>query len=113
MAKCIDAEELKGYILKLIENRKKIGQEPTGDDLFAVLGHIEIADGVKPDVARYQGRGKSPEKAYQEMFKTFQFREDMYMTRLDDRDWLVGLDVVPPTPKEAEEWAEYYKKFYR
>lgn len=40
--KLIDAEKMREYILNLIDNRRKIGQEPTGDDLYAVLGHITI-----------------------------------------------------------------------
>lgn len=38
----VEAEDIRDYILKLIDSRKKIGQEPTGDDLYAVLGHLTL-----------------------------------------------------------------------
>ncbi len=37
-----EINDLQDYIFNLIRNRENIGQEPTGDDLFAVLGHLEI-----------------------------------------------------------------------
>lgn len=37
-----EINDLQEYIFNLIRNRENIGQEPTGDDLFAVLGHLEI-----------------------------------------------------------------------
>ncbi len=37
-----EINDLQEYIYNLIQNRRNIGQEPTCDDLFAVLGHLEI-----------------------------------------------------------------------
>ena len=48
MAQYIETEEFKKYILKIIKNRAKLGQEPTGDDLYAVLGHlVNLQEGVQ------------------------------------------------------------------
>lgn len=41
---------LQEYIHNLIQNRKNIGQEPTGDDLYAVLGHLEILKESQPSL---------------------------------------------------------------
>ena len=37
-----EINDLQEYIYNLIQDRRNIGQEPTCDDLFAVLGHLEI-----------------------------------------------------------------------
>lgn len=61
MAQYIEIEEFKKYILKVIKNRVKLGQEPTGDDLYAVLGHlVNLQEGVKTkgvvDLDRWLGK---------------------------------------------------------
>lgn len=48
MEYCIEIDKVKQYIRKLIDDRKKINQEPTGDDLYAVLGFlVEYEDSLK------------------------------------------------------------------
>lgn len=48
MEHCIEIDKVKQYIRKLINDRKKINQEPTGDDLYAVLGFlVEYEDSLE------------------------------------------------------------------
>ena len=59
-----------------------------------------------------KGFGDTPRQAYEKLFDLLLDSECFNIVKLDSGKWVIGLQIIKPTQKEAEEWEKFTYNLY-
>lgn len=61
----------------------------------------------------YQARGKSPKEAFMALYESLLLTEGIYVSKMSEDDWVVGVNVLPATQETWAKWDKEIKGIYK
>ena len=68
---------------------------------------------TEDDMITVQARGKSPIAAFDALYHHLIDAGGLYLTQISGKDWMVRLDVKPPTMESEIKWVKHIKELYK
>lgn len=59
-----------------------------------------------------KGMGDTPRQAYEGLFDLLLDSDCLNMVQLDNGKWVIGMQIIKSTTKEAEEWEKFTYNLY-